>query len=80
MHVAYMINDLVEVFGEQQTADMMNKMMPKAVELIEKKINEETRGWKKEKDASEEIMKILKEMGIDADSVEKVAEVVIKDD
>lgn len=77
---ANIMNDLVEVFGEQKTADMINKMMPKAVELIEKKINEETRGRKKEKDASEEIMKILKEMGIDADSVEKVAEVVIKDD
>lgn len=77
---ADMMNDLAELFGEQKTADMINKMMPKAVELIEKKINEETRNWKQEKDASEEIMKILKEMGIDADSVEKVAEVVIKDD
>lgn len=76
---ADMMNNLAEVFGGQQTADMINKMMPKAVELIEKKINEETRGWKK-KDASEEIVKTLKEMGIDVYSVEKVAEVVVKDD
>lgn len=77
---ADMMNDLAEVFGGQQTADMINEMMPKAVEYVEGRIKEGTKEKAKEKDASEEIMKILKEMGIDADSVEKVAEVVIKDD
>lgn len=77
---ADMMNDLAEVFGGQQTADMINKMMPKAVEYVEGRIKEETKEEAKDKDTFDEIVKILKEMGIDVDSVEKVAEVVVKDD